>query len=601
MLRKLIKLLPMLVIPAVMLMMSLICSADSYSGLSVSSSLITPDDTFNVTVKVPPVNAYADSASVKVTFDSDYFSVVSWNPKLPDSKNVVSNYGDGFFAVSAAGDSRNIDLTEGLTLTATLKVRTGVKSGSSVISLEKHSFSYYDEDTNDIVELWEDNDVTFDSASIEITSEESGIGTSRYSVDYGERFTVNIYVPPLDYADSASIRVDYDGSAFYLKSWDPDIPGVTANSGNGFFSASAANSTPDIDLRSGLTLKATFEVRNGASSGTHKFRLTKSSFSYYDEETGDAVELWAPTKKEATITVNSPYITTTTTTTTYPRVTPYTGWVTNVTTSRHTTASSTVRTSSTTQETEWLTDDTTDRTRDTTIPPDDDPDDGDYPDDTTQLPPDPEKNRDNIKLAVDSKLTGLPKSKLSVGTKYRFFPTSTVITLENTTEAERCAQSAIRGIDLADHPYYSFDISLYGMTNGRPVQLVGNDAYIEFLMPVPTAMLKSGANIDVYHIENGYPERIRSSIEKIGNDYKIRFTATDFSPYMLIDTVNENLVTERDTPHDGALNPNTGVAAAIAVPAALTGCVLLARNSKRRKRARRAVDSDDDTQKRKKK
>ena len=596
MVRKLLKLLPALIIPAVMLMMSVICSAET-SGISVSSTLITPEDTFTVTVKVPPVNAYADSASLMVSFDQDYFSVISWNPKLPDSQNVVSNYGDGFFSVSAAGSARNIDLTEGLTLSATLKVRTGVKSGSSVITLEKHSFSYYDEETDDTVELWGDYDITFDAVSVEITSEESGLGVSRYAVDRGEQFTLNIYVPPLDRADSASIRVEYDDSVFYLRHWDPDIPGVTTNIGSGFFSASAANVTPAIDLRSGLTLKATFEVRNNAASGTHKFRLTKSSFSYYDEEIGDAVELWAPTKKEAVISVNSPYITTTTPTS--PRVTTSTtytggGWVTNVTSGRNTTATTTSRTTQPTDDPDW--------TSDTTIPPDtDDPDDPEEPEDTTRTTRDTTRTGgntpDTIKLAVDSKLVGLPKSKLSVGTKYRFFPTSTVITLSNTAEADRCAQSAVKGIDLADHPYYAFDISLYNMANGRPVQLIGSDAYIEFLMPVPTSLMRKGADIAVYHVENGYPVRIRSNVEKDGDDYKIRFTATDFSPYMFVDTVNESLVTDKNIPNNGSLNPNTGVAIAVAVPAALTGCVLLAKNGRRRKRARRAVDADDETPK----
>ena len=197
---------------------------------------------------------------------------------------------------------------------------------------------------------------------------------------------------------------------------------------------------------------------------------------------------------------------------------------------------------------------------------------------------------------MESTLKELPKSKIVVSTKYRFFPTSTVIRLSNNETATLYADAALRSIGLDDHPSYPMDIGLYNMKTGAPVDLAGADAYIEFLMPIPSALLTTGADIRVYHVEGGEPTRINSSVEYIDGEYKLRFTGTDFSPYVLVDAAHEKMVTPQNTVvkpgSSGSLNPATGVAVAVAVPAAIAGCVFLSK-SKHRKRAKRVVDEDD--------
>ena len=610
MFKRIMKFLPLLIIPAVMMLMQLTCSASFTTGIDAESSAVAPGDIFKINVKIP-VLANADTASIRVEFDKSAFTVLEWHPYLSDGLNETP-FGEGYFAAVSANATRSIDLSKGMTLTATMKVNNGAKSGNYVFKLVKHDLSYYDETNNSIVELW--NEPELDQVSVGIASEDSGLGLVRQTVDRGETFTLNIYVPKCEKADTASIWVEYDESAFELKKWSPEVPGGEVGRGEGFFSLSAANRYRDIDLTNGLTLKAEFKVKSGAATGEHKFTLKKGSMSYYSEDLNNNVELWAPTIKTVSIIVNSPYITTTTTTTyhtdpspvvTTSHITTYPGYNNGGNnTSRITESPATIKPSGS----------------DTTSPLPTDPDDGseqrpgytDDPYETSRIADDTTRRTtgngddttypygtntgtDSIKLEVESTLKELPKSKIVVSTKYRFFPTSTVIKLSNDETSTLYANAALRSVGLDNHPSYPMDISLYNMKTGAPVDLAGADAYIEFLMPVPSTLLTNGADIRVYHVEGGEPERVDSSVEYIDGEYKLRFTGTDFSPYVLVDIANEKMVTPQNTVkpgNNGSLNPATGVAVAVAVPAAIAGCVFLSR-SKHRKRAKRVVDADD--------
>jgi hypothetical protein len=75
---------------------------------------------------------------------------------------------------------------------------------------------------------------------------------------------------------------------------------------------------------------------------------------------------------------------------------------------------------------------------------------------------------------------------------------------------------------------------------------------------------------------------------------KIRFTVNSFSPYMFVggkkssgggNGGNNGMVAPGGSKtNPGSANPHTGVAAAILIPAALTGCLILAKKHGRRRK-----------------
>ncbi len=135
-------------------------------------------------------------------------------------------------------------------------------------------------------------------------SEASGISSSTSVVSVGDIFNVDLLVPPAENADTAIIKVEFDSSAFEVVNWNPTIPGAVINpNGDGFFSLQAANATRAIDLSSGLKLSAELKVKDSAAMGDYTIRLTESSFSYFDEETFEDVELWFPTTTSVDIKV----------------------------------------------------------------------------------------------------------------------------------------------------------------------------------------------------------------------------------------------------------------------------------------------------------
>ena len=133
----------------------------------------------------------------------------------------------------------------------------------------------------------------------------NGIGVSSDTVSPGGSFTVTITVPPLENADTASIRVSFDSSAFEVVSWEPSIANSLSNSGDGFFVLTSANASRVIELGGGLTLTAQMSAKAGAPEGTYTFTLSDHSFSYVADNGYDSVELWFPEIASANITVGS--------------------------------------------------------------------------------------------------------------------------------------------------------------------------------------------------------------------------------------------------------------------------------------------------------
>jgi hypothetical protein len=187
--------------------------------------------------------------------------------------------------------------------------------------------------------------------------------------------------------------------------------------------------------------------------------------------------------------------------------------------------------------------------------------------------------------------------------------------MTNTEYAKVCANDALKKLGMDNHIVYPFDISVYNSDTDRYVSKLANNGYLELEVPVPANMADAPENVEVFHIEDGMPESINRTIVYANGQIKIKFRVDSFSPFMFVDISRENAADTTQTlpsvddtdggaelvidtgyvPHNGSLNPNTGVAAAIIIPAAVTGCVFLARKSSRkRKRAKSHIDESDE-------
>ena len=134
----------------------------------------------------------------------------------------------------------------------------------------------------------------------------NGISVSETTLEQGDEFTVSLIVPPAEDADTASLRVLYDDTAFEGIEFAPDVPGSFTNLSNGIMALSAANATRAIKLGDGLTLTAKMKVRDNAPDGVYDFILVENSFCYLIEETWEFEELWFPETTKVSVTVGSP-------------------------------------------------------------------------------------------------------------------------------------------------------------------------------------------------------------------------------------------------------------------------------------------------------
>lgn len=565
--------------------------------ITVSKSNLKPNDEFEVYINVPANPQNADTASLKVEFDSSAFEVKSWEPVISGG---TAGKGEGYFSLAAANAERKIDLSNGLTLTATLKVKSAANNGSYAIKLTKSSFSYVADNGYEYIELWSPEvknvNVKVNAEPTTTVPAKDDITVSKKDLKPDDEFEVYINIPTNSQkADTASLKVEFDASTFEVKSWEPVISGGTAGKGDGYFSLAAANAERKIDLSKGLTLTATLKVKSTAKNGSYDIRLTKNSFSYVADNGYEYVELWSPAVKKATVKVTVPAeVTTPTTTTTTPicdsspsddeepedekpvvstdetTTTTPPGFFT--TPQRTTTASTTASTKKTTTET--------------------------VEDEESIYDEEPEDEeptvKDDIELSLSNELENLTKGKVTISSKYRFFSNDSTIILSHTNYAEECAEAAAENLGLENHLCYAFDISVYDEEREKFLSSLKNDGYIDFAIPIPEELSENTKNLRVYHIESGYPEKIESEIVTVDGVRKITFRADSFSPYMIIDTVNEcesYIITDKgeEIPTTGNVNPNTGAAMAITIPTALVGCALLVKKNRRKRGKNRKV------------
>ena len=132
-------------------------------GISASATDVAPSGTFTVYIDIPKCEHDADTVSFRATFDPTVFEVVSWySNDESDSRyagNYISgsmaNYGSGFFSLSATNAKHSIDLSSGIRLTATMKVRSTASAGSHSIDITRSSISYVADGGQENIELWD--------------------------------------------------------------------------------------------------------------------------------------------------------------------------------------------------------------------------------------------------------------------------------------------------------------------------------------------------------------------------------------------------------------------------------------------------------------
>ncbi|MCR4780090.1 MAG: hypothetical protein K5876_03240 [Ruminiclostridium sp.] len=587
----------------------------SGNGISVSDTYAAPGDTFNVNIVVPGF-IDAEEAVLTAKFDSDAFELVRWTA---DELCVHQTGGTGYITANVYGRGASVCLSRGLKLTAVLRARKTAAYGKYRIDLTRYSVT----DTYGRL-LWKPERtyayVTVGGISPVSAVTGGGISVTSYNVYPEERFTVNITVPPVDaVADSVYMYITYDANAFELVSWYSPLADVYADSGYGYFGLSGGDIR--ADLSRGFTASAVLIPRRYIAAGTYDIVLQSANMRMLTGYGSEFCELWYPLNVRASVNVfgyttnlydynNNGYYYYTGS---YP---PYPGWGVPVVTERSTTpaATTTARITERDEPDDYIPPETVPpvetRAPETYIPEDvDDPDDYPYddpddaPDDYPDGSPEPENEGESAETTVfipdrpaaaevslDMKLDGLSDRRVVISTKKSFFNGDVTVIMSRPDWVEDSAADALRRLGMSGNKHYSFDISVFNELTGRYISTIKN-GYITFGIPVPSSLADSAPSIRVYHVKDGEPQLVESRLENEDGRTVVYFTADSFSPYMLVSI--DSLVSAAGS-EVVSLNPNTGAVAAVLVPAAVLGCVLLsAKQVRRRKRAKRHVDDDE--------
>jgi len=195
----------------------------------------------------------------------------------------------------------------------------------------------------------------------------------------------------------------------------------------------------------------------------------------------------------------------------------------------------------------------------------------------------------NITVSLECILNDLSGKKSHMETKKRFFDNSAVIKVTNSETANNAAQKAVKFIPGgSEHNIiYSFDISIYNAKTAKKMQLRKN-GYITFEIPVPKDMADNAKEINVYHINDGTPELLPSSIIVSDNVSRVRFTVDSLSPFMFTlyteygmeDVSSSAGVTSETLPLNFAVPTTNGVG----IPVAKLPRIMEFSNKKRRYR-----------------
>lgn len=140
---------------------------------------------------------------------------------------------------------------------------------------------------------------------------------------------------------------------------------------------------------------------------------------------------------------------------------------------------------------------------------------------------------DDIDVSLKCRLSGLSEGTARLITKKKFFDDSAIVSVSQTTSSKDAAKKAVVALDGSSeyNISYPFDITIYNAYTNDKMALRGN-GYITLEIPVPKSLANYADDINVYHIADGVPELLESSIIISDESVKIHFTAYEFSPFM---------------------------------------------------------------------
>ena len=154
--------------------MTVAAGATEIDGIGATRERVRRGDTFDIVVNVPASYNIADTAEIRVKFDTSVFEVKSWRPTINNS-DVMSNYSntEGFFVLVAA--NCNASLSNGLTFTATMKVKSNAPLGTYTFTLAKYILRNYDTNyrwapQTKAVDVTISNDITSVSGNVSLSS-----------------------------------------------------------------------------------------------------------------------------------------------------------------------------------------------------------------------------------------------------------------------------------------------------------------------------------------------------------------------------------------------------------------------------------------------
>ncbi len=587
-------------------------------GISVTPSRVKPDGTFTATVKVPAVRATGETFAANVTFDPNVFEVRSVTSSI---NNISTAYGEGYF--SANLDYSTFDLSKGLTITASMKVRNYVTTGRTYdLTLLNTELTGYVAAGAPSQKIWEPAStvakVTVPSPEDDYPVSGGGISLSHSNLYAGDQFTLYYKVPAMDIsADALSFTIDFDGNAFEVITWDPHLTNGIPTYSTGSIGLNAGGGS-GINLRSGLTLSATLKAKTNANPAQYSFRLSRSSIT----STSISKELWTPVSTTVPLTVLSKNGNNSTGFDPSKRDQwePWNQWdpwhqwnqwgywdpYKYYDPYNHTPSNN----NGNSNKDDFVYD-----------PDDDDRDEIPVNDKTDEIN---NSSTGNANIELDGNLRNVANQGIKVKTKKKFFYGDTIILIRNTDIADMSAAAALGRLSMTNCQNYAFDVSVYDLATGTYIHTI-EGGYIDISIPVPTVFTGSPEKIAVYHTQDGNPEYIESEIVYENGIKKVKFRANSFSPYMFVDptstktgnnsgsgsnyTIIPNSNTGSDdyyvpnnntgnggnsggnNGNDGTVrpaNPSTGsTIALIVIPAATLGCVLLAKKSKRKRSSRR--------------
>lgn len=588
-------------------------SAADINGISLSDTELHPGERFSVMITIPAADQNADAASLRIKYDGEIFEpVIKEGWPANGIPNALTGSGDDFIALSAGSSEPNIDLSDGLTVTADFKVKADAAPGNYPFQIDRASLSCYQDDGITLRELWEPETITAYAAVSDYNDEHEiitkavkggGISSSAPSVKRGGTFSVYINVPKIAAnADTASVLASFSSDVFEVVSWSPEIPGTVFNDDTGFFALSASNPERNIDLSEGMTLEAVLRAKANTTASSGVITLKRSSFAYVKANGYDYQELWQPTVSSVKINITksqgsetgkpTPSYTIPTNTAPYYPTTQSASTTASSRTSAVTLAPVVITSSQ--DETTLPVDDYDDYepfadpeppTADDYDPylPEDDPDDlsDEFGEDTSSR---------KVNVSLEQDLSGLGGEKIRIKTKYEFFEHDVIIIIKDLPDNDPDAVSALRLLGMNGHSRYPFDVSVYDTYTGSYISHLPEGAYIEITIPLPASMTGFDDTVEMYHIVNGKPEYTSSSVIEEQGVKKIEFRADSFSPFMIVNTAytsGPEIVMPQDIPaprSDGIANPATGAAAAVGIPAVMIGCIFLARKTHRHRK-----------------